>query len=302
MQKRKLFILLSILVPLFIYSCRSTMDKSLLSQNEIFDPKLMVAKGDLLLPIGTKIVESEKEGKKVLNITLPAEFYFRVDGKVRQEVEFTCDCTQGGGSCSPAVHVNPDGSMVALCFSLNCSSNCRKTVFSDKNAKNIQVELGYANLVAFYETETNQELDIEKLFQGKRVKPIISYARLKTIPSAKAEDFKDTEVIAEIEKLKNHFYTDMQTVKQLPLPKIDKNGSVAGNFAQLFLEVNGKSFVMIVPRDAQISYEYRLSPVKPFNCDGACQNSQCKLSTVPINNDEYLIICSGCPNNCTMSY
>lgn len=249
-------------------------------------------------PEGTAYKELTINGQKVIEVQVPEGFFFRVDGEIAGTMRrFTCQCT-ASGNCYPVLSNGPKG-FKPSCLSEGCS-NCSLVIYDNKNSK-WDIEIGDINFI-----KSMEEIGIKtRSIEGKKIKPIISYTRFKSITSASPEDFLDAEIQQEIKDLEKNFYTDLASKETISFPTIDFNtGSIPEGYRAIALELNEKHFIMIVPEDnGFISVDYRTLPhYSVISCKGSCTGGNCKFTSAPGSGGSTLLICSGCANVCEISY
>ena len=278
------------------------------SYNQILgDNANRVSKNFPVFPEGTSFKELVVNNEKAVEVQLPNGYFFRVDGEVLEgSISFTCVCQGGNGGCYPILIGNPKKQLEPGCMSTSACSGTCKPVIVDRKEAVWDIEIGYASLIKSLEIEANKSMSV--LEKNKKVKPLFSFIRFTSLPSASSEDFNDPQVKAEIQSLKEKFFTHTFTGEKLASPKIDINAkALPEGFAVLPLEVSGKVFFMLVPQNnGLVDITYRTLPVYDFpglpKCTGGCGGQKCSMQTVHLSGDTYLYTCAGCPSNCVMTY
>lgn len=283
-----------------LISCESKISNS----KEVFKKQVNLNEEKLLFPVGSTFRELEDKGIKLFEVELPEGYFFRVNGEVGGNVKtFTCSCSQQG-NCYPVLSVGPKG-YTPSCLSEGCS-HCNIYVYDRREGKMTletwEIEIGNAEFVKNL-SQLFQKTD----FANKKIKPLVSFTRLQSLYAASEIDLLDVGVQNEINDLVNMFYRDLRTEKTISFPKIDfTNGKIPKEYSVLPLEVSGKYFFMVIPNDnGLITLEYRTLPHYDFSvikCYGSCTGGTCKSTSAPGSNGTTLIICSGCPNSCKISY
>lgn len=286
----------TICFTLIISGCQNT-QKNVVAEAEVR------ANTKLLFPEGSRYKELEINGSKVIEVELPKGYFFRVDGKIEGNLKtFTCECSQNG-NCYPVLSVGPKKQ--PSCLSEGCS-NCLIKIYDRRENKiveaNWEVEIGNPDFV-----NTVSQIIRQNAFEGKKIKPIVSFTKLQNMYAATETDFMDEQVQDEIKELVQMFYKDIRTNRFIPFPKIDyQSGKIPEGYRIIPLEVSGKYFLMVAPIDnGLITLEYRTLPYYDFSiikCYGSCSGSTCKATSAPGSDGTILIICSGCANACYISY
>ena len=190
--------------------------------------------------VSSPIKETESQLSNKIDF-FPEGFFFRVDGEIAGTMRrFTCECAVTG-NCYPVLSNGPKG-LKPSCLSEGCS-NCNLVLHNNKNSK-WDIEIGDMNFI-----KSMEEIGIKaKGIEGKKIKPITSYIRFKSMVSASSEDFLNTEIQQEIKDLEKSFYTDLVSKETIPFPKIDFNTGIPEGYQAIALELKEKHFIMIVPK------------------------------------------------------